>query len=120
MLCFSSAYGRQLNAEERALSLSVRELIRLNQEYLSKINSSLSIEELPLSKYLSLIILKNGCSPFVQAIEHIEMADDTFPDQSTGLSEKLKICKNSTHALKDFDVIADEKDQSQVNLISDQ
>ncbi|AYF44677.1 hypothetical protein BALOs_1677 [Halobacteriovorax sp. BALOs_7] len=110
--------ARRLTHKEQEIASSLNELTRLNSEYLSKINASVKIEELPLSKYLSLLVLKNGCAPFKQTLEKIEMADESFPDQSHGLVEKLSICKRSTNGLKEFDVFA--KVEEDMDLLSDE
>lgn len=102
----SNTFARELTYKEQELALSVDELIRLNKEYLSKITAQVRLDELPISKYLSLLVLKNGCTPFKQSLEEINMADENFPDQSPGLSEKFRICKRSTDGLKEFDVFA--------------
>lgn len=107
MIFFSTdTFARKLTYKEQELASSVDELIRLNNEYLTKITAQVKLDELPISKYLSLLVLKNGCTPFKQSLEEINMADESYPDQSPGLSEKLGICKRSTDGLKEFDVFA--------------
>lgn len=102
----TDTFARKLTYKEQELASSVEELIRLNNEYLTKITAQVNLDELPISKYLSLLVLKNGCTPFKQSLEEISMADESYPDQSLGLSEKLGICKRSADGLKVFDVFA--------------
>ncbi|EPZ50869.1 hypothetical protein M902_3146 [Bacteriovorax sp. BAL6_X] len=100
----SSTFARPLMSSELELSRQLDSLREQSKEYISNISSRTNVKELPISKYLSFVILKNGCAPLEQTIEEIELQDDSFPDQSKGLQEKLKLCRKSTRALKEFDV----------------
>ncbi|MFG1482626.1 hypothetical protein ABMA79_11460 [Halobacteriovorax sp. HFRX-2_2] len=100
----SHTFARPLMSSELELSRQLDSLKEQSSEYISNISSRTNVKELPISKYLSFVILKNGCAPLEQTIEEIELQDDSFPDQSKGLLEKLKLCRKSTRALKEFDV----------------
>ncbi|POB14332.1 hypothetical protein C0Z22_04370 [Halobacteriovorax sp. DA5] len=100
----SATFARPLMNTELELSRQLDSLKEKSKEYISVISSRTNLEELPISKYLSFVILKNGCAPFEQTIEEIQLQDESFPDQSEGLLEKLNLCRKSTRALKEFDV----------------
>lgn len=95
--------ARELSPREIDLVNKVSEINRANQEYIHQIKSRVNIKELPISKYLSFVILKNGCAPFMQTLEEIELQDDAFPDQSESLLKEFKLCEKSNIALKNFD-----------------
>lgn len=94
----SSVFARELNSKEIELESKAQLLKQLNEEYVSRFD----IKDLPLSKYLSFVILKNGCAPFYQTIEEIRLEDESFPDKSAQLDQQYHLCHKSNMALKEF------------------
>ena len=98
-----STLCRELGPNEVDLARRASDLNRDNQIHISKLKNSFDIKQLPISKYLSFVILKNGCAPFLQTLEEIRHEDESYPDQSAGLQNQLKICLKANMALRNFD-----------------
>lgn len=80
--------ARELNIKEKTVLLNLDKTMSVKNYMEHHIN----VQDLALSDYLKLKVLKNSCNPLFTKVNKIENAPEDHKDQSSKLSTLLNIC----------------------------